>query len=428
MLAIASCGGGVEGADELADSGAEEGRADGAVESDAGSEEPVEVPLDPHEPTSVHDKAGTRTQTVLFKPGVDEFNIAYHSFRIPSIITTREGTLLAFAEGRQCGPQDAGNINLVFKRSTDHGKTWSKLGEVIGAGAGTWGNPTAVADMETGKIFLFMSWNDEDKSQTGGGNHPCTGEPFSQVGVGDRRVYLSVSEDDGKTWSAPENLTATLQPPNTTWDAIGPGVGIQTIIDHPGRLIVPAIKRNIFSDDHGETWQYEEFGGRTSEGTIVELSDGTQMRNDRAVGSAWNEAKRRWVTQGTIEGGFPKPVPHDGLIDPRVEGSALRYTANPHRLLFLNPASTTNRCKMRVRISYDDGKTWPISRKIHPTLSDDATCSGGYGGYSSMTKTFDQHVAILSERNPSGGKREIELIRVNLPFIVDGTVEPVQPL
>ncbi len=67
-----------------------------------------------------------------------------------------------------------------------------------------------------------------------------------------------------------------------TWDAMGPGVGIQTTGGpHPGRLIIPARRRNIYSDDHGQTWHYQIIPAGTDEGTIVELADGTLMRNDR---------------------------------------------------------------------------------------------------------------------------------------------------
>ncbi|TNF27175.1 MAG: exo-alpha-sialidase [Deltaproteobacteria bacterium] len=376
--------------------------------------------------TDVHTKTQHHTSTLLFNPATDAFNVSYHSFRIPSIVRTKSGTLLAFAEGRQCSHADFGNINLVYKRSVNHGVSWSALREVVGSGAGTWGNPTAVVDQQTGRIWLFMSWNAADKSQSGGLN-PCTGAATTAVGPGDRPVKVSHSDDDGLTWSSPVDMTATLQPAGTAWDAMGPGVGIQTSRGpHPGRLVVPAIRRNIYSDDHGATWHYAPLPGGTSEGTVVELSDGRLLRNDRAVGSVWETAKRRWLSRGSIEGGFAAFAPHDTLYDPRVEGSSIVYTTSPHRIVFLNPASTAERCKMRVRLSYDNGVTWPISRQLHDDLTATQTCDLHLGGYSSMTKTADYHVAALVERVEAGAgnHRGIELHRFNLPWVVDGTPEP----
>ncbi|MCB9585308.1 MAG: exo-alpha-sialidase [Polyangiaceae bacterium] len=372
-----------------------------------------------------HLRPQDHTSQLLFNPAKDEFNISYHSFRIPSIVRSTKGTLIAFAEGRQCSAADYGNINLVYKRSFDDGKTWTNLAEVVGSGAGTWGNPTAVVDEDTGTIWLFMNWNAENISQNPGTN-PCTGNPTTAVGPGDRPVYLSKSTDDGATWTKPVNMTATLQPNGNAWDAVGPGVGIYTSVGATaGRLIVPAIQRNIYSDDHGVTWKYKSIPGGTSEGTVVELSDGKLQRNDRATGSRWNTAARRWLSTGTIEGSFPAFAPHDTLLDPRVEGSAIRYSTNPHRIFFLNPASTVGRCKMRVRISYDDGATWPISRQLHDTLTAQETCDKNLGGYSSMTKTADFHVAALVERiEADGSHRGIEVHRFNLPWVLDGTPEP----
>jgi sialidase-1 len=100
--------------------------------------------------------AQSHSETLLFDGGGSEVlnGITYHSFRIPSIVHTFSAsrTLLAFVEGRASNNLDYGNINLVYKRSTDNGATWSALREVVGAGQGTWGNPTAVVDQSTNKI------------------------------------------------------------------------------------------------------------------------------------------------------------------------------------------------------------------------------------------------------------------------------------
>jgi len=357
---------------------------------------------------------------VLFDGGTG----GYHSFRIPSIIRTTNGTLIAFAEGRMANNKDYGNINLVYKRSFDNGTTWGALEEVVGAGQGTWGNPTAVTDASTGRVWLFMSWNDATHNQGGTDGY----EPIDSWG--ERKVYVSYSDNNGDTWSAPADMTSTLLPPGFAWDAMGPGIGIQTKHGpHPGRLIIPASRRNIYSDDHGATWHYQMLPDGSGEATIVEEPDGGLIRNDRPGTNQFNTAKRRWISRGSIENGFSAWAPDNTLLDPKCEGSILRYTDEPSRIYFLNPASTERRCKMRIRISYDEGATWPISRKIHDWLSDEATCDNGKGGYSSLVKTADNMTGALIEINEnvnanSTSNRSIEFHKFNLSWILNGATEP----
>ena len=349
---------------------------------------------------------------------------SYHSFRIPSIVRTSNGTLVAFAEGRRWSPSDYGDINLVCKRSTDNGVSWSALREVSAAGAGTWGNPTAVYDRDSGRIWLFMSWNDQYKTQI---------SDFTQWG--DRRVYTTYSDDDGISWSAPVDRTSVLTPSNYLWDAMGPGIGIQTTANHPGRLIIPAYGRNIYSDDHGLTWSYQLIAGGKHESTIVELMNGNLLRNDRPSDAEWATAMRRRKAVGTIDGGFGAFTSDAGLPDPKCEGSIVRYnTDNPARIIFLNPDNTSKRCNMTARISYDDGATWPISRPIFDwnTCDYNAIEVGNNiakGGYSSMIKTADFAVGALIEINEglsdnSTSHKSIEFHKFNLGWIVNGATEP----
>jgi sialidase-1 len=378
------------------------------------------------------------SEKLLFDGGGESLNgITYHSFRIPSLVRTRSDTLLAFAEGRASSNKDWGNINLVYKRSTDNGATWSALSEVVGAGQGTWGNPTAVVDQSNGTIWLFMSWNPAGYSQNGdAGTTPIT--QWDQ-----RKVYAASSTDDGLTWGTPVDLTATLKPTTLAdgstwaWDAMGPGVGIQT---STGRLVIPALHRDIYSDDHGSTWQVRRLtttGGAyqegTSEGTVLQLLDGRLMRNDRAVLSVWETAKRRWVARGTIESGFSTFAPDSTLYDPRAEASILRYNIDsPTRIVFLNSASTETRTTMTVRISYDEGDSWPIYRRLSdaplPSWAGLGSGSVAEGGYSSMAKTADYFVGALVEVNEDTGNsdashRTIVFRKFNLPWMLNGATE-----
>ena len=360
---------------------------------------------------------------VLFAGGERSLDgVKYQSFRIPSLVRTPNGALVAFAEGRVHSSVDYGDIDLVYKRSSDGGRTWSALRSVVRSGTGTWGNPTAVVDDRTGWIWLFMSWNPPDKSLTG------EGRTKRITRWGDRRVYLASSGDSGLTWTAPRNLTRTLVPRGYTWDAVGPGVGIQTRSGpKPGRLVVPALGRNIYSDNHGRSWKYQRIPRGTSEGAIVEMQDGTLVRNDRGVSPTWRRAPRRWVSRGSIEEGFSRFQPDYTLVDARVQGSILRFPGGRSRILFLNPASTTQRCRMRIRISYDDGHTWPIGRALHDGPDAPSSCEQDKGGYSSLTAISPTKIGALVEINDKSRalqRRSIEFHAVNLGWLLQGRPEP----
>ncbi|MFI0483537.1 exo-alpha-sialidase [Actinomadura sp. 9N215] len=373
--------------------------------------------------------------------------IKYDSFRIPAIVRTNAGTLLAFAEGRAKSKKDYGNINLVYKRGTNNGAThddWSGLKEAVGAGMGTWGNPTPVVDRSTGTIWLFMSWNAADKSQSGGTN-PDTGEETSKVSAwGERRVFVMKSTDDGQTFTGmngepkPTDMTDELLPNKQpdgkkwTWDAIGPGAGLYT---KNGTLVIPAQHRNIYSTDHGKTWKVVLMSdAKTSEATVTQLPNGELYRNDRPTRTTWEtddgdgiKHKRRWVSRTPdITKRFPPSAPDDKLLDPRNQGSALLYNDTepdaPPRTLFLNSASTESRTKMRVRVSYDkDARTWERSRPLSEGPEWPPVDIGEEGGYSSMTKTADEMVGALIEAELSTTETFSILYRkFNIPWVVNG--------
>ncbi len=337
----------------------------------------------------------------------------FHSYRIPSIIRTKKGTLIAFCEARVNNNRDYGNINVICRRSTTNGTGWGPE-ILVKSTDDTWGNPTAVVDQSNGKIWLFMSYNDAGLSQTGEGSTT----PITQPGQRKTFVCYSTFDQDGNVWSNPVDITSIVKPPNMVWDAMGPGIGIQKRFGSTtGRLIIPASNRNIYSDNNGSTWQYESIPGGTSEGTIVERLGGVLMRNDRGIGST---ELYRYKSVGGIGSGWGSFDAVTALPDPHCEGSILRYTDSPSRILFMNSASQTTRTAMRIRISNDEGISWPTSKAI----PQNGTGNAKLGGYSSLVKTPDNMIGALIEFNENtsdndNSRRSIYFYKFNLAWITD---------
>jgi len=205
----------------------------------------------------------------------------YHTYRIPAIVVSTNGTVLAFCEGRKNSRSDTGKIHLLLKRSSDNGKTWSAQQIVRSDGDNVCGNPGPVADETTGVVWLLMTWNlgGDGEREINNGTSKNT-----------RRVFVTHSADDGVTWTKPQEITASVKKADWRWYATGPVNGIQLTrgavhplprgegrgegegtVHHPtahkGRLVIPCnhtelnssgqpVSRAhvIYSDDHGATW------------------------------------------------------------------------------------------------------------------------------------------------------------------------------
>ena len=351
--------------------------------------------------------------TPLFVAGED----GYHTYRIPALLSTPKGTLLAFCEGRKTRSSDDGDIDLLVKRSSDGGKTWSEQMIVYEEGGDaeiTIGNPSPVVDEETGTIWL----------------------PFCR---NNKEVLVTQSADDGLTWSEPVNISKQATRPEWTWVATGPGVGIQLRQGpHKGRIVVPSDhsvmvgeqrtmhSHMFYSDDHGETWQLgTALPEHTDECQVVELADGELLLNMRSywgrIAKVAERDGKRAVARSSDGGTTWGDLDFDEtLIEPVCQASFIRYTfAERHgrsRLLFSNPASKTDRVKMTVRLSYDEGKTWPVSKLLH----------AGPSAYSSLAVLRDLSVGCLYERNgvtESSEKSPYETItfaRFTLDWLTDG--------
>ena len=292
----------------------------------------------------------------------------YKCFRIPALITTAKGSLLAFAEGRKNNCGDAGDIDLVLKRSEDGGKTWSELQVVWNDSTNTCGNPAPVVDQKTGNIILLSTWNlgsDHEKDIINGSSKDT------------RRIFVLSSTDEGRTWSGAKEITKNVKKDNWTWYATGPGRGIQLSKGkHKGRLVIPSnhvvaqTKKNyshvIYSDDRGSTWN---LGGITqqdsvNESTIAELSNGRLMLNMR---NASKKRNRQIAISKNSGKSWSAIYPDTTLIEPVCEGNLIQYKfpGKKECLLFSNPASTSSRTQMTIRVSYDNGKTWPLKKLVY---------------------------------------------------------------
>jgi sialidase-1 len=348
----------------------------------------------------------------------------YNTFRIPAIIATTKGALLAFCEGRKNSGSDTGEIDMLVKRSIDSGRTWGEQQVVWHDDSNTCGNACPVVDQTTGTVWLLLTHNLGQDTEEAIGQRRSTGT---------RTLWVCKSKDEGATWSKPVEITRTTKNPAWGWYATGPGVGIQLQHGpHAGRLLIPcnhSVQTNphrpelfeygdnvIYSDDHGRTWK---LGGEVpavgvDEPQVVELEDGSLMMNMRP-----SYGNLRVVSFSKDGGETWGQVWHDrALPDPPCQASLIRYTRRPgstrNRLLFSNPPSSKERVNLTVRLSYDEGETWAVSKRI---------CNAG-SGYSCLVALPDMTIGCLYERgrdkDPKSSVGKITFARFSLDWLTDG--------
>ncbi|MFE2520630.1 exo-alpha-sialidase [Streptomyces mirabilis] len=351
-------------------------------------------------------------QQVLFRASQDP---GYACFRIPAVVRSTHGTLLAFAEGRvhDCG--DAGDIDIVVKRSTDGGRTWGPL-QVVDEGAGdTHGNPAPIVDRETGRIVLAETYN-TGRTDGRGCDVPC-----------DRTPHLQYSDDDGLSWSAPRDLSAEILPPNwNSWYATGPVHGIQlTRGRHAGRLVFGVntetwngsrVTANnaalITSDDGGDHWRIGAsdswpiaddgtFRQKPSELTLTERADGSVLVSGREQDGTDLGHRTQTVSR---DGGDSFTAPFrdlPGLYAPQVQGSVLRLG---DRILLACPGDPDRRRTMMIRSSYDGGRTWDSVDRGTVVTTD-------WSGYSDLVAIGGGAVGLLYEGGAVDARDEVRFAR-----------------
>ena len=328
----------------------------------------------------------------------------YHTYRIPSVIVTTAGTVLAFCEGRVASAHDSGDIDLLVRRSRDGGRSFGPEQIVWNDGANTCGNPCAVVDGNT--IWLLMTHN------LGSDHEAAIKQRTSQ---GTRTVWVSKSVDDGLTWSAPREITSTVKNPAWTWYATGPGAGIRM---RDGRLVIPCdhqaddgdFSHVIVSDDHGATWQ---LGGRVGPGDneceVVELRDGALLLNMR---NYHPQRSHRAISYSRDRGAtWSAPRPDATLIEPTCQASIRRLSwaerGEKSGILFSNPASQKARENLTVRLSEDEAATWSASKVLH----------SGPSAYSCLAVLPDQTILCLFENGVKSAYEKITLARFSLGWL-----------
>jgi len=319
----------------------------------------------------------------------------YHSFRIPSLIVTRKGTVLAFCEGRRNSRSDTGDIDLVMRRSTDGGRTWGTMRVIADDGANTMGNPCPVVDRKTGTIWMPITRNLGEDTQE---------QIVSRTGRGSREAWVLKSDDDGVSWSRPVEITGAVKRPDWTWYATGPGCGIQT---RRGRMVIPCdhyvegtkMGRShiMYSDDHGGTWKIGGVvGDHTNECQVVELRDGTLLINMRSYYGKYRRAVARSRDGGLT---WSQVTLDEALVEPVCQAALV--TGPRGRLVFSNPASE-RRERMTLRTSRDEGKTWETLRVLE----------AGPSAYSALAVLRDGAVLCLYERGEKSAYESIRLARL----------------
>ncbi len=358
---------------------------------------------------------------------VDIFNAGdagYRTYRIPALSIAPDGTLIALCAGRFDGHSDWVNIDTWIRRSTDGGKTWTEPQIVTDDGQNLVENATMIVDHETGEVHLMYQ-------------------------ILYQRAYHKVSKDNGATWSPPREITYVFdvfrerENYKTEIIAMGPGHGI--VLDS-GRYVVPiwlstshahrpSIISTVYSDDQGETWQAGDIIARNtehnpnpSEHVLIQLDDGRVMSNIRCESKKYRRLQSFSKDGAT---GWSEPQFHEGLFDPICFASMRRHSSakdgGKSRILFANPYSedfpevvlkwgARQRRNLTMRLSYDEGKTWPVSKVIE----------SGRSGYSDIAVAPDGTIYCMFERGGLSEKlgafapSKMTVARFNLAWLTDG--------
>ena len=371
---------------------------------------------------------------VLRQAGQDGCN----TYRIPGLITTNAGTLIAVYDNRYNSSKDLQeDIDIGMSRSTDRGQTWEPMKVLMDMGEyggrseqlnGT-GDPCVLYDPNTNTIWvaaLWMSGSAPDKMLWWDSQPGMTPEETGQF-------MLVKSTDDGVTWSEPLNITRQIK--NPEWQLLlqGPGRGI-TLDD--GTLVFPAQYKEdiglkaldggqytchstiIWSSDGGNNWHIGTGAkSNTTEAQVVQLSDGSLMlnmrddrnRTDKSVSNGravavTTDLGRTWTVHPSSNSALPEPNCMASLISAELNiGGAQKKV-----LFFSNPNDKSDRIRMTIKTSFDEGFTWP---EINWLELYGPSCYG----YSCMTMIDNKTIGIVYE-----GTKDLIFQKIPVSVLIKG--------
>ena len=353
-------------------------------------------------PACIHGQQAAFSEQPIFSAG----ERGYTCFRIPALVVTDKGAILAFSEARKTNCRDDDDIDLVMKRSTDRGKTWSELQVLFDDGDLSVNQAAPVVDRKTGDVVLVFCKNNQ-------------------------RVFVTRSKDEGKSWASPKEITAAVVDPQWKYIGSGPGHGIQLA---SGRLLIPSwgdvspgqatwrppawdkvqFSYAMYSDDHGATWHRSkpiEIDG-SDECMAVETSPNKIYMNMRSRQKK-NLRAYSWSNDGGVT--WSKVEWDKTLPEPSCQGSLVRLSrkenSDKDRILLVHPSDANARSHLTIRISYDEAKTWTKSRVIRE----------GPSSYSDLAITPEREILCLYEAGRySSGDLKVMLSRFNLEWLTQG--------
>lgn len=346
----------------------------------------------------------------------------YVSIRIPCIVKAGK-VLVAMAEGRYQNT-DQGKNDLIVSLSKD-GRKWTKPVVAAEANGATFNNPCLIYDEATSTLVLmFQRYPQGVKERT----------PDIPTGWSDDRCvrnFVSFSKN-GKKWTTPRDVTEFTKHADATITCSGPNPGVYiTRGEHKGRLVVTFneatgfgnwVATSAYSDDHGKTWkigQKSEPGRGINEISSVESDEGGVL----VVSRAWGGGERRVLTSADAGETWGPTINHPELISPNCQNGLLRYShadevalGSRSRLLFSSPSEGGRRAGI-IKMSYDGGKTWPVSKSVGP---------GGFA-YSVLCKFKPGMAGILYEEN-GNPLTTIKFAPFTLKWLTDGEDDGKSPI